>query len=283
MVEVVEPIGNLMIGFKWTAPFVHLQVITLFKCTRMQINKAFGLQAIMKAIQINSCDTDGDWGCCDLNNYYSDFSGDRCYPYWYRLEANCGGETDWMEIVYNGARVNGDSYKCSNYDNCKGFWYGDNCQYYVAPYNENTECKVSMGREGNGHCFCFSASSVQSWCRSGTSDLKIKYYWREQQSDDWTDKQTLDSISLTSYYNFYNQYNISGYIMLPDENYHYSFQLTTQTPPNLTIGTIESDQSNFLNCDPTYSYTHTIDYGKPEKAQPIRVEIIIDTGCSLNS
>ena len=144
MVEVVEPIGNLMIGFKWTAPFVHLQVITLFKCTRMQINKAFGLQAIMKAIQINSCDTDGDWGCCDLNNYYSDFSGDRCYPYWYRLEANCGGETDWMEIVYNGARVNGDSYKCSNYDNCKGFWYGDNCQYYVAPYNENTECKVSM-------------------------------------------------------------------------------------------------------------------------------------------
>ena len=221
-------------------------------------------------------------GCCSLDDEYNDFSWDRCYPYSYSLEANCAGESDWMEIVFNNERLRGDSYTCSSYDNCRGFWYGDRCQKYVAPYDEDTECKVSMGREGTGHCFCLSASSVQQWCRSGTTDLKVKYQFREEETDSWTDMTTLDTIHLTSSDHFYNQYRIYGYIMLPDERYSYSFQLTTTTPSKITIGDKTSDQSNYLNCDPTYSYTHIIDYGKPSEAGPVSLEIIIDTGCSIN-
>ena len=230
------------------------------------------------------CNTDGDWGCCSVNDVVQDFSAHRCYPFWSKLEANCYNEQDDIEVLYKDSAVTSHAYKCSGYDNCKGFYYGDKCQNSVTQYDENNNCKVSLGREGNGNCIWTNCKQMQDYCLSRHYPSKgAKYYFREGQTGDWTEKETLTTIHLTKSDDFYyNQYNISGRIILPDKTHDYYFQLVSKTPATLKIGSTTVGSSDFLHCNPTDSKSHVLYVQAPNTVGPINYEIIIDSGCSIN-
>ena len=237
------------------------------------------------------CDKDGSPGCCSVGDNYENgnsryFYPHKCYPWWFTLESNCYNEKDWMEVLYNDNRLRGQTYKCNDYDNCKGFYYGSNCQNSVPSYDETYNCKVSLGTEGDGSCNCYAKTSIttmQDYCLDKYSPNGINIYWREYPSDDWTFVRTYSYIELTrSDDNYYNQFRLHGKLLFTDKNTHYYFQFRSTTPAKVKIGSKTCDESNFVHCDPNGALTCDIDYGNPSNIGFQEVEVIIDTGCSLN-
>ena len=233
----------------------------------------------------DGCDKDASAACCSVDVTVQDFSAHRCYPFWFTIEANCYPETDWMEVLYNNHTMKSNAFKCSSYDNCKGFYYGDNCQYSVPAYDESINCKISLGREGNGTCDCSSAIEMQDYCIDKLGSHYVKYYWRERFNNEWIYKGELNLIHLSlNDDDYYNQYRINGKIVLPIKTNHYFFQLLSKTRANIIIGSKRSqDDLNSVNCDPSSLYTYVIDYGIPSSVEAVEFEIIIDTGCPINS
>ena len=228
------------------------------------------------------CDRDGKYGCCSINDQVQDFFAHRCYPFWFTLEADCYGEKDYIEVLYKDTAITSHAFKCSSYDNCKGFYYGDNCQYSVSPYNENKNCKVSLGREGNGDCIWTNCTEMQLYCLSRHfSNKGVKYYFREDKNGTWIEIATLLTIHLQrdSICNN-NQYKMKGKIIIPNNTQNYYFQLVTKTPATLKIGSEGNVQ--FLHNNLPGLIPSTLNYGQPSHAGPIDYEIIIDSGCSIN-
>ena len=235
----------------------------------------------------HECDEDGHSGCCTIEGTLTNFSPNRCYPYWSKLDANCWGETDWVEIKYNDVRLKGDSYTCLNYDNCKGLYWGDKCDHSVPAYTENFNCEVSLGRTGDGSCNCGSATKMQDYCINKYSPNGVQYYWRENPDEQWGSvKGTLTDklhLKIAENNNYYNQYRIVGKILFIDKSKAYNFQLVTKTPATFKIGDKETKgESNFLHCDPTGNYYYTLNYGNPSSVGLYDVVIEVDTGCAIN-
>ena len=78
------------------------------------------------------CDTSNAAGCCNYDETVSEFHAHKCYPYYSYHQDNCWGETDTNEIIYNGNYLQNDSYTCSEYNDCKGFYYGS---FQLFPWN----------------------------------------------------------------------------------------------------------------------------------------------------
>ena len=230
------------------------------------------------------CDKDNSAGCCSYDTTVYGFHAHKCYPYYSHHQENCWGETDKNEILYNGNRLHGDSYTCSDYNDCKGFYYGSNCQNAVDSYDEAKNCKVSLGVSGTGNCDCSSATTMQDYCLNRYNPNGVQYFRRENSNAQWVNKGTLDTIKFTpTEDNYYNQYRIQGKIILTDKTKDYSFQLVTTTPATFQIGNKEKKgQLNFVHCDPTAKYTYQLNYGKPSTVGEVDVVIEIDTGCSID-
>ena len=225
------------------------------------------------------CNKDGSYGCCNYDTTVTGFHAHKCYPFYSHHQANCDGETDKNEIIHNGGYLYSASYTCSNYDDCKGYYWGPNCQNKVDAYDRTTNCEVFLGVTGNGSCKCWS-KTIQQYCRPGTTGINVQLFKREKVGDTWVYQKDLTSVSFTTDDTYYYQYYIAGYIIIPDPDF-YTFQFKTKTPATIKLDTTTKGASNYLNCDPYFADTQTFTVQK-KAAQPIRLEIVIDSGCSLN-
>ena len=237
-------------------------------------------------VHSDSCDKDWASGCCRNGGTFTDFSSNRCYPFEAKLQANCGNEDDYMVIQNWGVRIgsNNAAYQCS-YDNCHGYYAGDTCQIDVGEYTVGYDCDVSMGREGDGSCTCSGKTNMQDYCfKKETSNKNFKYYWRESNSGDWTEKGEWSSNSFsTNDENYYNQYKIAGKVQLRQKGVTYNFKLTTSTAATISVGSTsnKAGDSNYIYCDPSKSSSYYVSYTSTA-IQKVNIEIIINTGCSLS-
>ena len=232
-----------------------------------------------------SCDTTGflNGKCCSASKTLSGFSAHKCYPYYVHQDDECGGgekDKNKMYIKYVGVEdaLYWYSYKCSDYNDCYGNYWGTYCSNYV-PTIYAGECQVSLGTAGTGKCDCSSATKMQNYCQP-TSNTKVKYYWREWLNDAWINKGSLDSIHLSDSDSYYSQYRIYGKIYLT-QKCTYTFKLSTKTPASIDIGGSKGGASNFVHCSPDSSYDYEVQYTATSFGK-VSFEIIIDTGCSLD-
>ena len=224
-------------------------------------------------------------GCGSYDRDVGGFKANKCYPYWIELNDNCGGEDDWMSVQFDGHYLQSETWTCSGYNDCKGFYYGSNCQNAVTSYDEAKNCKVSLGVNGNGNCDCSNAQTMQDYCLNRYTPNGVQYFRRENSNAQWgNSKGTLETIKFKpTDDNYYNQYRIQGKILLTDKTKDYYFQLVTTTPATFQIGNKEKKgQLNFVHCDPTAKYTYQLNYGKPSNIGQVDVVIEIDTGCSID-
>ena len=214
--------------------------------------------------------------------YTETFYAHRCYPFYIYLWSSCSYSSS-IYVKYDGSELTTSNAVSCFLNDCLPFYWGSNCQNKVDDFDDDKNCKVSLGLSGTGKCTdCYGVTEIQKHCRPSTSAQYLTLSKKEVFSDSsYVDKGTLTTTEFSpndDYY--YSRYKIEGYVVLPFEG-TFTFKLTTDTPATLKIGSQTKGQSDPLHCGPFSEQTYEISITGEVGPQKIIIEI--DSGCCLDN
>ena len=141
---------------------------------------------------------DASTGLCRFSSsdktYTVNAYGHLCFPFSAQFfTSDCEA---YFELYWDGSYLYWDAISC-DYDDCLPYYYGNNCQYSVEEYDDQTQCDVSLGKSGTGKCIsCMNVSSIQPQCRAGLSKSGVKLYSKSFWEENWEIQYSSNNIYL---------------------------------------------------------------------------------------
>jgi len=233
------------------------------------------------------------------------FTAHRCYPYQFKLQGfgGCGYDLLFfntqkkISLSLNHPtthQILGPelSFRCQDYDNCLPGYYGSECQNHVDIPEDTPEdqlCQMDLGDEGTGKCLdCQNSPEIQAACYNTDTDKYDKgaRLQRKTLDGDWVNDRALTTVNIEGEGDYFDQYRVSGYILIPEGQTPYSFKLASKTNAYLKVGDAEKGKKeNTLFCNPAQdSYIeYDIEYANTQEVvHVVPFEIYFESGCALN-